>query len=39
MLTAMYRRKSYLHWFTGEGMDEMEITEAESNVHDLINEY
>lgn len=25
---AMFRRKAYLHWFTGEGMDEMEFTEA-----------
>lgn len=25
---AMFRRKAYLHWYTGEGMDEMEFTEA-----------
>lgn len=37
--TAMYRRKAFLHWYTGEGMDEMEFTEAESNMMDLINEY
>jgi tubulin beta len=24
------------HWYTGEGMDEMEFTEAESNMHDLV---
>merc|ERR1711976_894282 len=29
--TAMFRRKAFLHWYTGEGMDEMEFTEAESN--------
>merc|ERR1712110_109818 len=28
--TAMFRRKAFLHWYTGEGMDEMEFTEAES---------
>merc|ERR1712137_83475 len=37
--TAMFRRKAYLHWYTNEGMDEMEFTEAESNVNDLISEY
>ncbi|KAI1733237.1 tubulin/FtsZ family, GTPase domain-containing protein [Ditylenchus destructor] len=37
--TAMFRRKAFLHWYTGEGMDEMEFTEAESNLTDLINEY
>ena len=31
--TAMYRRKAFLHWYTGEGMDEMEFTEAESNMN------
>jgi hypothetical protein len=33
--TAMFRRKAFLHWYTGEGMDEMEFTEAESNMNDL----
>ena len=36
---AMFRRKAFLHWYTGEGMDEMEFTEAESNLRDLILEY
>ena len=36
---AMYKRKAFLHWYTGEGMDEMEFTEAESNLNDLIAEY
>nr|AJQ24570.1 beta-tubulin TubP [Atkinsonella hypoxylon] len=36
---AMFRAKAYLHWYTGEGMDEMEFTEAESNMNDLISEY
>uniref|UniRef100_A0A914RP96 Beta-tubulin n=1 Tax=Parascaris equorum TaxID=6256 RepID=A0A914RP96_PAREQ len=35
----MFRRKAFLHWYTGEGMDEMEFTEAESNMNDLISEY
>jgi len=36
---AMFRRKAFLHWFTGEGMDEMEFLEAESNMNDLISEF
>ncbi|EJP62346.1 beta-tubulin 1 [Beauveria bassiana ARSEF 2860] len=36
---AMFRRKAFLHWYTGEGMDEMEFTEAESNLNDLVAEY
>ncbi|WAQ81939.1 hypothetical protein PtA15_2A252 [Puccinia triticina] len=36
--TAMFRRKAFLHWYTGEGMDEMEFTEAESNMQDLVAE-
>merc|ERR1719333_1525993 len=37
--TLMFRRKAFLHWYTGEGMDEMEFTEAESNSNDLVSEY
>ncbi|XP_030780358.1 tubulin beta-8 chain-like isoform X10 [Rhinopithecus roxellana] len=37
--TAMFRRKAFLHWYTSEGMDEMEFTEAESNMNDLVSEY
>ena len=37
--SVMFRRKAFLHWYTGEGMDEMEFTEAESNENDLISEY
>merc|ERR1712107_425581 len=37
--TAMFRRKAFLHWYTGEGMDEMEFTEAESNMNELVSEY
>merc|ERR1712226_926827 len=38
-IQEMFQRKAFLHWYTGEGMDEMEFTEAESNVIDLIAEY
>ncbi|XP_024972564.1 tubulin beta-1 chain-like [Cynara cardunculus var. scolymus] len=37
--TTMFRRKAFLHWYTDEGMDEMEFTEAESNMNDLVSEY
>merc|ERR1711881_311769 len=37
--TALYKRKAFLHWYKGEGMDEMEFQEADKNVVDLITEY
>jgi tubulin beta len=37
--SKLYGVKAYLHWYTGEGMDEMEFQEAESNVSDLVAEY
>jgi hypothetical protein len=36
---AMFKRSAYLHWYTSEGMDQMEFTEAESNLMDLVAEY
>jgi tubulin beta len=35
----MYKRKAFLHWYTGEGMDENDFIDAESNLRDLISEY
>ncbi|CAI2368610.1 unnamed protein product [Moneuplotes crassus] len=37
--TAMVRRRAFWHQFTGEGMDEMEFFDADSNMKDLIDEY
>lgn len=37
--SLMFSRKAFLHWYIGEGMDEMEFTEAESNMNDLVAEY
>ncbi|RXG72889.1 Tubulin beta-2 chain [Armadillidium vulgare] len=37
--SSMFRRRAFLHWYLNEGMDEMEFTEAESNMNDLISEY
>jgi tubulin beta len=36
---AMFRRKAFLHWYTGEGMDELEFSQAESDMNDLVSEY
>uniref|UniRef100_A0A2K6PEV9 Tubulin beta chain n=1 Tax=Rhinopithecus roxellana TaxID=61622 RepID=A0A2K6PEV9_RHIRO len=36
--TAMFQCKAFLHWYTGEGMDEMEFMEAESDMNDLVAE-
>eukprot|EP00484_Ammonia_sp_Unknown_P000976 CAMPEP_0197020316 /NCGR_PEP_ID=MMETSP1384-20130603/1088_1 /TAXON_ID=29189 /ORGANISM="Ammonia sp." /LENGTH=463 /DNA_ID=CAMNT_0042447921 /DNA_START=109 /DNA_END=1500 /DNA_ORIENTATION=+ len=35
----MYKRKAFLHWYKGEGMDDMEFQEADKNVRDLMTEY
>lgn len=37
--TAMWRRKAHLHWYTGEGMEEQELTDAMEVLQDLINNY
>ncbi|XWS50515.1 hypothetical protein CRYUN_Cryun12cG0093200 [Craigia yunnanensis] len=37
--TIMFRKKAFLHWYTGEGMNEMEFTEAESNMNDLVSKF
>ena len=36
---SQFRRKAFLYHYTDLGMDEMEFTEAESNVNDLLSEY
>ncbi|RXK40793.1 tubulin beta [Tremella mesenterica] len=35
----LFKRRAFLHWYTGEGMDEMEFQEAEANLADVCNEY
>ena len=35
----MLRRRSFLHWYTGNGMEEAEFGEAQANMNDLIGEY
>ncbi|XP_073234295.1 tubulin beta-4 chain-like isoform X2 [Porites lutea] len=36
---VMYRRRAFLHWFTEEGMDVQQFTQAESDMLDLISTY
>ncbi|KAK2560804.1 Tubulin beta-2A chain [Acropora cervicornis] len=36
---VMYRRRAFLHWFTEEGMDEFQFTQAESDMLELISRY
>ncbi|GAA5898255.1 tubulin beta chain [Sporobolomyces salmoneus] len=37
--SRMFSRKAFLHPYQNEGMDEMEFTEAEYNLIDLVEEY
>jgi len=37
--SAMFKKKAFLYNYLQEGMDELEMTEAESNMNDLISEY
>lgn len=32
----MYKRRAFLHWYTGEGLDELEMGEAQANAEDLV---
>ncbi|KAI4305340.1 hypothetical protein L6164_028712 [Bauhinia variegata] len=36
-LTAMFKRKAFLHWYTIERMNKIVCTKGESNMNDLIN--
>lgn len=37
--SAMFKRKAFLHWYTSEGMEEIEFTNAHANILDLVQEY
>ena len=36
---TMFQKKAFVHWYTGEGMEEEEFVEAELGVQNLIDEY
>ena len=38
-MTNFNTKQGHPFRYTGEGMDEMEFTEAESNMNDLVSEY
>jgi hypothetical protein len=39
MFDALFKRKSFLHFYTDHGMDQMEFVDAASIMTDLIEEY
>lgn len=38
-IKKMYDRRSYIHWYANEGMENVEIDEAIANMEDLVTEY
>ena len=36
---TMFRKRAFIHWYTGEGMDELEFCAAEEGVQGLIDDY
>lgn len=36
---TMFQKRAFIHWYTGEGMDELEFAAAEEGVQCLIDEY
>lgn len=37
--TRMFRKKAYLHWYLGEGIQEDDFIEAQNKIQELIFEY
>ena len=37
--TAMFQKQAFLHWYTGEGMDEQQFSDAQANLKEVIEEY
>lgn len=36
---SMFSKRAFVHWYTGEGMDELEFVTAQEGVQSLIDEY
>lgn len=36
---TMFHKRAFVHWYTGEGMDELEFISAQEGVQSLIDEY
>lgn len=39
LFQSLFTRKAYLHWYTSEGMEESDFTEAHDKLYSLISEY
>jgi tubulin beta len=37
--TSMKRKKAFMHLYYGEGMEDLNFDEAETDMRDLINDY
>lgn len=37
--SVMLRRRAYLHWYTGEGMEEQEFIDAQNELQQIIEDY
>lgn len=37
--SSMYRRKAFMHWYIGEGMNNNDFQEAQETMRDVISEY
>jgi len=36
---AMFSKQAFLHWYTGEGMDQQQFSDAQANLKEVIEEY
>ncbi|CAF4335203.1 unnamed protein product [Rotaria sp. Silwood2] len=37
--TKLFQRRAFIHWFIGEGMEEIELIDGENRIKDLIKDY
>ncbi|CAF4446629.1 unnamed protein product, partial [Adineta steineri] len=37
--SKLIQRRAFMHWYIGEGMEEIELIEAENQIKDLIKDY
>ncbi|KAF7418466.1 hypothetical protein HZH68_001119 [Vespula germanica] len=39
IFSGMFEKRAYLHWYTNEGMELSQFSEAKNNVNDIVSEY